>query len=59
MAIAFKFFKYNNLISSKQSHCKWGEDYKSKARKSLGRSMTVGRLLSLPIKIINEVRHLL
>lgn len=59
MAIAFKFLKYNNLTSSKQSHCKWAEDYKSKAGKSLGRSMTVGRLLSLPIKITNEVRHLL
>lgn len=35
------------------------EDYKSKAGKSLGGSMTVGRQFSLPIKIINEVRHLL
>lgn len=54
------FCKYNNLTISKKSNCTWVEkDYKSKSGKSLGRCMAVGRQFSLPIKIINEVRHLL
>lgn len=53
------FRKYSNLTGSRKPHCKWGEeDYKRKAGMSLGGSMTVGRPVSLPITIINEVRHL-
>lgn len=53
------FPKYSNLTSSRKLHCQWGEEeHTRKAGMSLGESVTVGRQVSLPIKIINEVRHL-
>lgn len=53
------FREYSNLTSSRKPHCRWGEeDCTRKAGMSLGRSMTIGRQVSLPIKLINEARHL-